>query len=281
MPVLPRPLHRLCLIAARAVCPRSYYGVFSNLTLLGRSPRWAWLVLPGLAFWTGRRRFADAELNAFLRYCAARYPESSSQLYQDLLVVWLLGAKREGYFVDIGACDGRYLSNSYVLETRYGWKGIAAEPARCWQEALARNRRCHISGACLWHRSGEVLTFKEVSEQGFSTLCGFESLDMHGTRRASGITYAVATMTLTDLLRRFDAPEVIDYLSLDTEGSELEVLSGCDFGAYRFRLITVEHNYVAPKREAIRLLLEAQGYQRFFAEISGCDDWYRLLSMDV
>ena len=64
-----------------------------------------------------------------------------------------------------------------------------------------------------------------------------------------------------DLLRENDAPFEIYHLSIDTEGSEFEILSRLDFSAYRVRVITVEHNFT-PVRERLRKLLESHGYVR-------------------
>ena len=72
---------------------------------------------------------------------------------------------------------------------------------------------------------------------------------------------------------KYDAPQRIDYLSIDTEGSEFEILKEFDFRKYTFSIITVEHNYTA-KRESIFQILSSHGYQRVLTEISKFDDWY-------
>ncbi|MEL6721375.1 MAG: hypothetical protein AAFP82_21930 [Bacteroidota bacterium] len=68
-------------------------------------------------------------------------PSSKAQLKQDLFVLSQLNFKKEGYFVEFGATDGVQLSNTYLLEKSFAWKGILAEPARCWQEQLQQNKR--------------------------------------------------------------------------------------------------------------------------------------------
>jgi hypothetical protein len=98
--------------------------------------------------------------------------------------------------------------------------------------------------------------------------------DQHGPKRdayaAVGDVIEVTTTSLMDLLEQQGAPAVIDYLSIDTEGSELAILEGVDWSRYQFRCITVEHNFTA-QRQGIQALLEAQGYQRREAQ---WDDWY-------
>ena len=72
------------------------------------------------------------------------FEHSVSQQAQDLFVIAELHGKRNGFFVEFGATNGLELSNSLVLEQQLGWKGILAEPARYWHEALHRNRNCGI-----------------------------------------------------------------------------------------------------------------------------------------
>jgi hypothetical protein len=68
-------------------------------------------------------------------------------------------------------------------------------------------------------------------------------------------------------------PKTIDYLSIDTEGSELEILSAFDFSAHHVRIITVEHNH-SPIRGKLHDLLTSNGFTRAFEEFSDWDDWY-------
>lgn len=63
-------------------------------------------------------------------------------------------------------------------------------------------------------------------------------------------------------------------MSVDTEGSELEILRGFDFGKYDIRIITVEHNGVEPDRSQIFELLSGLGYERRLTALSNFDDWY-------
>jgi FkbM family methyltransferase len=198
---------------------------------------------------------------------------SKSQIRQDLFALSKLGFKRDGYFVEFGATNGLDASNTYLLEKNFGWSGILAEPARCWHSALNLNRNCNIETNCVWSRTGETLVFHEVTNPDLSTIAQFAGADHHGRHRSSGRSYEVQTISLLDLLRKYEAPEEIDYLSIDTEGSEFEILSAFDFGTYRFRVITCEHNY-SSAREKLQALLEANGYCRKMQEVSQFDDWY-------
>jgi FkbM family methyltransferase len=194
---------------------------------------------------------------------------------QDLFALSVLNDKRNGYFVDFGAGDGVTLSNSYMLETEFGWTGIVAEPCRTYAPKLAANRRCAIDTRCVWSSSGEKLTFAEVAElsdPGLSTLAQFVKADVHD--RSNAIEYIVETVSLNDLLKQRDAPVEIDYLSIDTEGSELEILKAFDLSRWQVNVITVEHNYVLTRRNEIYALLTASGYTRVSTELAQWDDWY-------
>ena len=166
------------------------------------------------------------------------------------------------------------MSNTRLLEQYFGWTGILAEPARVWHEALRRNRSAHIDHGCVWTETGESLAFVEARSAEFSTLGEFVDHDLHAGRRRQGSeSYRVSTISLVDLLGKHGAPREIDYLSIDTEGSEFEILEAFDWQAYRFKVITCEHNHDRA-RSPIHRLLTAQGYRRVLVECSEWDDWY-------
>lgn len=210
---------------------------------------------------------------SFLRFCLANAVHSHSQFLQDLWAAYELRSRREGFFVEFGGADGVRASNSLYLERELGWTGIIAEPARIWQPMLRRNRRCSIDARCVWRRSGEVLTFNQPAIALHSTIDSYSSADGHAATREEGERYPVETVSLIDLLTSWDAPRRIDFLSLDTEGSEFDILEAFDFSAYDVRLITVEHNHTA-QRQRLFDLLTSQGYRRKFEKLSNVDDWY-------
>ena len=199
--------------------------------------------------------------------------ESQSQLGQDLLVLSQLDFKKNGYFVEFGATDGITLSNSYLLEKKFGWKGILSEPAKKWHGNLIENRSAHISFDCVWRESEKEISFNETLTGEFSTIYEFSASDIHASSRKQGKIYNVKTISLNDLLNQYNAPKTIDYLSIDTEGSEFEILNSFNFNQYKFRVITCEHNY-SPCREKILSLLTKNKYKRIHEDISKFDDWY-------
>lgn len=201
--------------------------------------------------------------------------KSKSQLGQDIFVLSELGFKRDGFFVEFGATNGLDLSNTYLLESDFGWSGILAEPATSWHESLRLNRKAKIDTRCVWSQSGDSLVFNETDMKEFSTIDHFSSADLHEKNRLNGSKYIVDTVSLLDLLDELEAPRIIDYLSIDTEGSEYSILENFDFSKYSFRVITCEHNYT-PMRDKIKILLESKGYVRKYTNLSKFDDWYVL-----
>ncbi len=196
-----------------------------------------------------------------------------SQVGQDLFVLFSLAWKRSGYFVEFGATNGVSLSNSHLLEKDFGWNGILAEPAKVWHTELVKNRTAIIDFDCVWKESGQELQFAVAENAEFSTLGNFAASDAHKNARKSAAWQSVKTVSLNDLLERHSAPDIIDYLSVDTEGSEFEILKAFDFGRRVVSVITCEHNF-SNQRQNIYDLLIANGYTRVYEGLSRWDDWY-------
>lgn len=204
---------------------------------------------------------------------AADRAASTAQLGQDLWVLARSGHKRGGFFVEFGATDGVRLSNTWLLEQRHGWQGICIEPNPRMFTRLQANRRCTTASLCIGARSGETVRFVLAEEYGGRV--DDMAADMHGDKRAAyaadpANVVSFETVSLHDALTQLGAPRDIDYLSIDTEGSEYDILAAFPFDRWNIRLITVEHNFSA-MREKIRALLEPLGYVRTEAQ---WDDWY-------
>jgi FkbM family methyltransferase len=211
-----------------------------------------------------------------LRPAISALPESKSQLCQDIFALATSGFKRGGFFVEFGATDGLNLSNTWLLEKRFGWSGILAEPARTWHAALARNRSAAIEHDCVWSRSGDMLTFSEVQGRSeLSTISSLADKDPLASWRHGARQYQVKTIAFNELLERHGAPARMDFLSIDTEGSEYEILASLDWSRWKFDLIVCEHNFT-PNRERIHDLLAGVGYERVHVDVSEFDDWYIL-----
>jgi FkbM family methyltransferase len=208
--------------------------------------------------------------NLFNEYLAENGESSYSQNNQDKLVLFLLG-ESPGFFVEFGADDGVTLSNSFALEKMFHWNGIVCEPSIVSREKLIDSRTCQIDFNCVTDKSGEAVSFIETG-RGLSSMEKYAYDDMWAETRKKGYAYEVPTISLLDLLNKYNAPDVIDYLSIDTEGSELDILTAYDFSK-TFKVITVEHNYTK-NRDRIYNLLASKGYIRIMENLSKWDDWY-------
>jgi FkbM family methyltransferase len=198
--------------------------------------------------------------------------QNYSQFNQDLKVIDFYKNKKNGFFVEIGASDGITLSNTFLLETLYDWKGICVEPIDSNYKKLISNR---INSDCcnfaVFNETGKIVNFDVV--ESYDLLSGISEYldsDKTGDMKKSII---VKTISLNDLLEKYNAPKFIEYLSLDTEGSEFEILKNFNFNNYIFGLIDVEHNFVEPKRTQIRNLLEKNNY--LYLGTNEVDDMYQ------
>ena len=162
-----------------------------------------------------------------------------------------------------------------MLERDYGWNGILVEPTRCWHDALKRNRRSVICHDFIEDQSGKTFIFNEAPEPEFSGAQQFIKRDQNAGRRSGGLQYEIKTISLDDLLRLNRAPKNIAFLSIDVEGSKLDILSLFPFSKYTIRAICCELNFTA-QMDKIYALLSSQGYSRKYESLSGNDDWYFL-----
>jgi FkbM family methyltransferase len=215
----------------------------------------------------------EIKLESFLDFCKGKM--SPSQTSQDLLVLFLLG-NEPGYFVEFGACDGIFLSNTLLLERTYKWDGLLIEPLRHYNKDLEINRRCKIEKLCISDKSNEQVLFSEVKgfefHSGISEHCFND--EFANKRMTHQIQYEVETISLVDVLNKHNAPDVIDYMSIDTEGSELAILEAYDFSR-EFKIITVEACSLDSKsNDKIKNLLISKGYVNIFPEISKWDLWF-------
>jgi FkbM family methyltransferase len=205
---------------------------------------------------------------------------SKGQLSQDVWAPYLYLEKygataKPGYFVEFGATDGILRSNSYLLEKEYGWNGILCEPARAFHELLTSNRTVSIDFRCVYSKTGESVEFHEVESLELSGLSKFKHIGGWEKERSKFNSYKVETISLQDLLISYSAPKTINYMSIDTEGSEFEILRNFDFSKWNIETLSIEHNF-SDNESKIDDLLSSFGYERQLKTTSGWDAWYVL-----
>lgn len=187
-----------------------------------------------------------------------------SQIGQDEYYINnIVKGKRNGTYLDIGANDGKHGSNTATLEYEYNWSGICVEANPTLISSLIVNRpNSIVVHKAVWTSPGEVNI--EVPH----SFKGSEPPDQLG--RITGIernerafkkffdkgyeTFTVKSDTATNIVKEsLGLPVVIDYMSLDTEGAELEVLQSIDFNLIDIKFMTVEHG-------------NRKGYKNIFAD---------------
>ena len=198
---------------------------------------------------------------------------SRAQLAQDLFIILELDFKTEGFFVEFGASDGITLSNTFMLEKSFNWNGVLAEPGISWHNDLAKNRSTTFSTKAVWGTSGEKLEFEEYSMGELNTLRVSKDNDGNSQFRNSIKSYIVETISLSDLLKTYNAPNKIDAVIIDTEGSELDILKNFKFDDFQIQILIVEHNY-SPSADLINQIVIDNGYRRLHSDISQWDYWY-------
>lgn len=173
-----------------------------------------------------------------------------SQSGQDAFVMSYFNNKRDGVFIDIGANDGITLSNTYYLEKELGWKGICIEPIPEIFEQLDKNRNCiKIMAGISNEKSVEKFTFvKGVSNMLSGMTKNYDPRHQKRieeevkSRHQEIIELDIQCLVLNDLLSEYEF-FIIDYLSIDTEGNEFDIIKSIDFDKFKIKTLTVENNY--------------------------------------
>lgn len=212
--------------------------------------------------------------NGLRQFIYSNFQQSKAQLQQDLVAQYLSRSSTNKYrfFVEFGATDGVTLSNSYVLEA-HGWRGILVEPDINWHSTLELNRKSPIDKRCVYSESGLEVEFinSEIGE--LSSVRNHANNDGWGSKRQSGRISTVKTISLEDLLVEHEAPKKINYLSIDTEGSEYEIIKDFEFNKWDIIFVSIEHNFTLNQEKIDKKML-ANNYVRVLNTISAWDAWY-------
>ena len=205
-----------------------------------------------------------------------------SQLYQDVFADFLIQNNYNKTFLEFGATDGIDLSNTHFLENYSKWKGVLGEPDPQWHERLKKNRPdSKIITKCIWKKTGETLDFLSSENGVLSTINSFRYSDKDSMSENSKLrnnkfkNFKIESISLNDLIRDEFNDIAPSYISVDTEGSEFEILKNFDFKKYQPIFFTVEHNYTSNQKSIDELMI-ANNYVRIFRKITSFDAWYVL-----
>jgi len=188
-----------------------------------------------------------------------------SQFQQDrILNDHFFHNRRGGVFVDIGAHDGKTLSNTYFFEKELGWTGLCVEPLPSVFEQLKANRDCLVVNGCAWNQD-TVKTFRSI--EGYSEmLSGLvdtypnqhinridQEVEAHGGKV---VDLEVTCYNINSLLLKHKLTE-IDLISIDVEGSELEILAAIDYDQIKVNIVLAENNY---EDDNLRSFMQSMGF---------------------
>lgn len=197
--------------------------------------------------------------------CAIDRSNYKSQAGQDQFInETFFHDKKNGVFLDIGAHDGMSFSNTYFFEKELGWKGICFEPLPHLFKKLQECRDCICINACVSSIEGTVpfLHLDSCDEMlsGMSGTYDQRQLNtvMNDIAQFGGSckVLQLPAVKLNVILKQYNMYHV-DFLSLDTEGSELDILRSIDFDHITIDVITVENNFNEPY---VKEFLESKGF---------------------
>lgn len=186
--------------------------------------------------------------------------KSHSQANQDMEVISIFDDMSNGYFVDLASNHYSDTSNTFVLDYYNSWNGVCVEPNPIYLVGLLSNRRCKVFTNPVSNKEGEPIKFR--FDGGLGGIVGeeFDNKEDPKMDEFKGFTLqTLHTVTLNTILDFVNAPNVVEYLSLDVEGAEFKVLSGLNHTRYKFMVITIER----PTRNAHKLLT-SNGYRFAF-----------------
>lgn len=184
--------------------------------------------------------------------------------------------KREGVFVDVGAHDGVTINNTYFFEKAMGWTGICIEPIPEVFASLQKNRTCLCVEGCIFEDRESVpfLRILGYSEMLSGIVSNYDPEHAYRVQRDLAVyggeseVIQVRAYDLTKLLLNNNIVHV-DYLSIDTEGGELNIIKSIDFSLIDVEVIGVENNY----RQPFEPILQSLGYEKVAS--LGVDEIYK------
>ncbi len=190
-------------------------------------------------------------------------PESYSQFGEDVIVREFFEQRSDGFFMEVGANDPVKFSQTWLLE-RLGWTGLLVEPLadRCARLRTARPRsRVHQVAVGAPAQRGQLELQVPPDDM-------FASLSPRDKAPTAVKTQTVQVKTLDEVLASEGDPAV-DFISIDVEGLELEVLQGFALVRHRPALLIMEDHL---KSLAVHTHLTAHGYK--LVKRTGCNNWY-------
>jgi FkbM family methyltransferase len=189
--------------------------------------------------------------------------QSYSQFGEDLILWRHFGAKKDGYFVEIGANHPTEGSQTWLFEEQ-GWRGLLVEPIAASCQSLKEHRpgsrifQCALAAP---EQRGKAQFQVAAEGSVYSGLALNEGFTVEHVEE-------VTVRTLDDVLAEAGNPK-IDLLSIDVEGVELQVLRGFSLERHRPAVLLLEDHL--QKLDVHRHVVN-HGYR--LVKRTGCNNWY-------
>ena len=176
-----------------------------------------------------------------------------SQFGEDKWIFENLNPPQYGYFVEVGLDDSVQSSNTFFFE-RQGWRGIGIEPDPRNSVKVASLRKCAIDKRA----AGKMPGVAGFTVHASTALSGLIRPVEQGCSRVQ-----VVVETLTKILDDHQSPARIDLLSIDTEGTELDVWAGLDLTKYRPQIVVIEYDTLGICRDpdGVATTIQKDGYR--------------------
>jgi FkbM family methyltransferase len=200
----------------------------------------------------------------------------NAQFDEDRLLAEVFNGKLDGRFVEVGAYNGVANSNTYYFE-QLGWSGvlIEANPTLAEQCRVARPRSKVFAGAVVGPGSPPVVTFELAADPALSSLKITPDMMRRVTGRAVS-RIVVPARTLDEVLVE-SGLTTIDFITIDVEGHEFDVLRGFSLAKWKPRIVILERNTHLPEARLVQRM-HAAGY--VLERRTGVNDWYFLADLE-
>ena len=163
-------------------------------------------------------------------------PARNSEHEEEWIVRDFFQDKRNGVFVDVGANDYKFLSNTYYLETNLGWSGLAIEPQVSFAEDYRKYRpKSRFLPFFISDTSNDEATMYYTKDNLLVTSSDKSFVERYGT----ATELKTPTITMDDLLAREHLGR-FDFLNMDIELAEPKALKGFAIERFRPGLVCIE-----------------------------------------
>lgn len=162
-----------------------------------------------------------------------KYKRSYSQSGEDILLATLFNNVKSGFYIDVGACDPYFQSNTQYLYEK-GWCGINIDANESSINKLNKKRTRDINICALINDEDKIFDYYLFKNPAYNGIFNNGKVPSQLVESKK-----VKSQTLTEILRINNVNE-IEFLSIDVEGNELNVLKSLDFNLYKPKAILVE-----------------------------------------